>query len=172
VVRVTVSSFPVKHGQQRCVVLPMPLFCRTVTCSRSMPARLLHGPGVLALARPRTYERLAGAARERAAAALGRRQGGHSLTGAVRAHPQRRHALRWGGEGRGRAIDRLLGNAASPVSATVRLVSRRARPPAGRPCTGDALSPSGSLICLLVPATSGTDTVLPLPEYQCSHFFF
>jgi len=80
----------------------------------------------VSLARPRTYERLAVAARERAAA-LGRRQEGHRRRAGAPAAPTR--APDSGGEGRGRAIDRLLGNAASPVSATVRLVSCGARPP-------------------------------------------
>ena len=69
-------------------------------------------------------ERLAGAARERAAALGRRRRGSQAPCGRTRSADTRS-----GGEGRDRGIDRLLGNAASPVPATVRLVSRGARPP-------------------------------------------
>ena len=92
--------------------------------------------------------------------------------GAVRAHRQRRHGdTRSGGEGPcARAV--LLtgcGVRASPVSATVRLVSRGARPPAGRaPATlcNSVRVRVRVLVRLLVslllaPATSRTVTVLP-----------
>jgi len=81
-----------------------------------------------ALARPCTYERRGLPAPPVSAlprwAVVG---GGHRRRAGAPAAPTR--APDSGGEGRGRAIDRLLGNAASPVSATVRLVSCGARPP-------------------------------------------
>ena len=79
-----------------------------------------------ALARPCTYERrgLPAPPGERAAALGRRRRGSQAPCGRTRSADTRS-----GGEGRDRGIDRLLGNAASPVPATVRLVSRGARPP-------------------------------------------